>query len=155
MIEKNIKSRIQQKHDIEANWLKAENFTPMIGEIIVYDADENNPLPRFKIGNGVDNVNTLEFNGSLTVELEDANVGSPNTINADTLGGRNADEFALKSDIENLPTESYDDTELRGLISANAIKIENLKNMIGDVNVSTQVDTAMDVLRQEILGGEW
>jgi hypothetical protein len=36
-----IYTRTQQKHDIEANWLKAENFIPLDGEIIVYDADEN------------------------------------------------------------------------------------------------------------------
>ena len=29
--------RIVHKHDIEANWLKAENFIPKQGEIIIYD----------------------------------------------------------------------------------------------------------------------
>ena len=42
--EKNINSRIQQKHDIEANWLKAINFVPKAGEIIVYDIDEHYAL---------------------------------------------------------------------------------------------------------------
>ena len=39
MAEKNMKARIVHKHDTEANWLKATNFTPMKGEIIVYDID--------------------------------------------------------------------------------------------------------------------
>lgn len=60
-IEKNMNTRIQHKHDTEANWNKAVNFIPKIGEIIVYDIDENNIYPRIKIGNGINTVNTLKF----------------------------------------------------------------------------------------------
>lgn len=60
-IEKNMNTRIQHKHDTEANWNKAVNFIPKIGEIIVYDIDENNICPRIKIGNGINTVNTLKF----------------------------------------------------------------------------------------------
>ena len=52
-----IYGRFQQKHDIEDNWLRAVNFAPLAGEVIIYDADydaENNPnghqSPRIKIG---------------------------------------------------------------------------------------------------------
>lgn len=45
-----IYGRFQQKHDTEANWLKATNFAPLEGELIVYDADENYNYPRFKVG---------------------------------------------------------------------------------------------------------
>lgn len=45
-----IYGRFQQKHDTEANWLKATNFAPLEGELIVYDADENHDYPRFKVG---------------------------------------------------------------------------------------------------------
>ena len=61
MAEKNIKSRIVNKHDSAANWSKATNFTPMQGEIIVYDIDENNSCERIKIGDGKQNVNDLPF----------------------------------------------------------------------------------------------
>ena len=61
MSEKRIKTRIVQKHDIEANWLKAENFVPFAGEVIIYDADENHNSPRIKIGNGEQYVNDLAF----------------------------------------------------------------------------------------------
>ena len=61
MAEKNIKSRIVHKHDIETNWNLAENFTPKQGEIIVYDVDDNYSYQRFKIGDGEQNVNTLPF----------------------------------------------------------------------------------------------
>lgn len=74
---KTIKTRIQQKHDIEANWLNATNFVPLRGELIIYDSeyDENgNELSitgtgrtwrydyaRHKIGDGKTNVNELPF----------------------------------------------------------------------------------------------
>ena len=60
-IEKNMNARIQHKHDIEANWNKALNFIPKIGEIIVYDIDDNYNYSRFKIGDGVRTINDLEF----------------------------------------------------------------------------------------------
>ena len=33
-------TRIQRKHDVEANWLKATTFAPKAGELIIYDVDE-------------------------------------------------------------------------------------------------------------------
>ena len=68
-----------QKHDIEANWLKAINFTPYKGQIIIYDSEfdkDNNILDlpegrlspysyaRFKIGDGIHNINDLPFANS-------------------------------------------------------------------------------------------
>lgn len=60
-IEKNINSRIVHKHDIESNWIKATNFIPKQGEIIIYDVDDNYSYPRFKIGDGLTLVNDLPF----------------------------------------------------------------------------------------------
>ena len=60
MSERTIKTRIINKHAIESDWLKATNFTPLNGEIIIYDGDNIN-TPRIKIGNGIDNVNDLSF----------------------------------------------------------------------------------------------
>ena len=48
------------KHDIQKNWEKA-SFIPKEGEVIVYDADEEHTVARFKIGNGKDNINELSF----------------------------------------------------------------------------------------------
>jgi len=85
-----INIRHEQKHDYEINWLKAVNFIPKKGEIIIYDAevDDNgniltlangkpvfpeegkthlneryHPLTqsRQKIGDGIRNVNDLPF----------------------------------------------------------------------------------------------
>lgn len=61
MAEKTLKTRIIHKHDIEANWLLASGFTPLNGEIIIYDEDENYNYKRIKIGNGINNVNDLDF----------------------------------------------------------------------------------------------
>jgi hypothetical protein len=62
MSEKNtLRTRLVNKHDIEANWLKATNFTPLQGELIVYDVDENCNYERIKMGDGVTNVNELPF----------------------------------------------------------------------------------------------
>ena len=76
MASKEIKSRIIHKHDIEAIWLKAINFIPMQGELIIYDAEVDSngnilELPddridpydyeRFKIGDGIKTVSNLPF----------------------------------------------------------------------------------------------
>lgn len=61
MSEKRINSRLINKHDTEAHWILAENFTPMAGEIIIYDRDENYNYERFKIGDGKTLVNNLPF----------------------------------------------------------------------------------------------
>lgn len=71
MNEKNINSRIIHKHDIEANWIKATNFIPLAGELIIYDADETYTYSRFKIGDGVTLVNDLSFTDeSLIAKIE-------------------------------------------------------------------------------------
>ena len=61
MAEKRINGRIVLKHDVESNWKLATGFTPMAGEIIIYDVDANYNYERIKIGDGVQNVNALPF----------------------------------------------------------------------------------------------
>lgn len=64
--EKNITSRIQQKHDTAANWANATTFIPKKGEIVIYDAEYNTSgvqtqAVRFKIGDGSRTINNLPF----------------------------------------------------------------------------------------------
>ena len=59
MPEKNIQSRIQHKHDTEANWNQTTNFIPKAGEIIIYDKDDNVDYNRIKIGDGVTDISAL------------------------------------------------------------------------------------------------
>ena len=81
MSDKYINSRIQNKHDIEANWIKATNFTPLLGELIIYDIDDNYDYERFKIGDGVSNVNALPF------VLDKILIDAKNYIDQVILGG--------------------------------------------------------------------
>lgn len=72
--EKVFQSRIQLKHDIEENWLKATNFIPKEGEIIIYDIDANNSTPRFKVGDGTTVVSLLPFVFVTPTALTDAEI---------------------------------------------------------------------------------
>ena len=80
---KKISTRIVQKHDFEANWIRASEssnpFIPLKGELIIYDVEVDssgavlpgatktgtNPIyydyPRFKCGDGVNIVQALPF----------------------------------------------------------------------------------------------
>ena len=60
MSEKRFNTRVINKHETEANWQKS-SLIPLQAEIIVYDIDENYNYERFKIGDGVQNVNALPF----------------------------------------------------------------------------------------------
>ena len=69
MAEKTLKTRIQHKHEPEANWLQATNFIPLAGELIIYDVDETHSKPRFKIGDGVRNPDTGKVEGTNVNDL--------------------------------------------------------------------------------------
>ena len=66
---KTIKTRIQNKHDIPANWEKA-SFVPLAGELIIYDDhyfdEEGNKIVvadtiKYKFGDGVTAIDDLPF----------------------------------------------------------------------------------------------
>lgn len=61
MASKVIKTRVKNKHDVEANWNKAVNFVPLDGEQILYDPDDGHTGTRIKFGDGVTNVINLPF----------------------------------------------------------------------------------------------
>lgn len=61
MSEKMFNTRIIHKHDTAENWAKAISFIPKIGELIVYDPDENFGYARTKMGDGITKVNDLPF----------------------------------------------------------------------------------------------
>lgn len=85
MSEKKIYGRSVQKHDIQSNWEKATNFIPMVGEIIIYDKDENYSYERLKIGDGIQNVNNLPF-------VDDAvRTALSQSINSNRIGLHNVD----------------------------------------------------------------
>ena len=61
MAEKTLRTRIQMKTDTEANWLRATNFIPKNGEIIIYAIDATHNYQRVKVGDGIKKVNELPF----------------------------------------------------------------------------------------------
>ncbi len=61
MAEKILKARVQMKTDTEENWLKATNFIPKNGEIIIYAIDATHSYQRVKVGDGTTLVNSLPF----------------------------------------------------------------------------------------------
>lgn len=69
------KLRIRQKHDTEANWLKATTFVPLDGELIIYDVDDTHSTPRFKVGDGIQVVGDLPF-----ADKDFAKLGENNTF---------------------------------------------------------------------------
>ena len=57
-----IKSRVLLKNDTKGNWSLAEGFSPLPGEVIIYnDGNDNTSEKLIKIGDGQTNVNNLSF----------------------------------------------------------------------------------------------
>lgn len=129
MSTKKINSRITHKHGKASDWEKATNFIPLLGEIIIYDPDESNTNPRFKVGDGVTKVNDLVFtdinkaNSSHThtkSQITDFPTSLPaNGGNADTVDGKHASDFAT------------------------ATGLSDLKSLVGDTSVSSQISSAI------------
>lgn len=61
MADKTVKIRLVLKHDTEENWVKAANFIPKQGEVIIYDKDDSHTYTRVKVGDGTTKVNDLPF----------------------------------------------------------------------------------------------
>ena len=97
-----IKTRIQLKSDIEANWNKTINFIPYLGELIIYSAEQQtDPLPdgrsvrytfsRLKIGDGKTDVISLPFVDAGSLNGDEEIICRYNNFNAfPLLGSRNA-----------------------------------------------------------------
>lgn len=65
-----IDARMQQKHDIAANW-RSSDFVPEAGEYIIYDPDEHTQFPRMKIGDGKTKVPNLPFVSEIYVQPDE------------------------------------------------------------------------------------
>lgn len=55
-----INTRIKHKHATETAWNNT-SFVPLLGEIIIYDTDNNYSYQRLKIGDGQTHVTELPF----------------------------------------------------------------------------------------------
>ena len=150
-----ITTRIRQKHDTASNWASAVNFTPMAGELIVYDADNTTTYPRFKVGNGQDNINDLPFSDehyALDTELG----GYVAVASTQTITG--AKTFTQQVIIPETPTanthassKGYVDTTVTGAVSSAR---DQLEKEIGIVeNSVTDLSNSMTNVAVQMAGG--
>lgn len=104
-----LKTRIQMKHDIEANWIKATNFIPFAGEIIIYDTDENHAYQRVKIGDSIHTLAALPF---ITTSIN-GEVGEV-TLTAAKIGAEESGSAAAALAV----AKEYTDTEISSALVA-------------------------------------
>ena len=108
--EKVLKTRIVNKHDTEANWLKATTFVPKAGELILYDPDSTHDYTRIKIGDGSLKVSALPFlldKPGITIVN-----GTPTTPTGDTvavISGETASGHTITNTKVNVATKDYVD----------------------------------------------
>lgn len=141
MAEKNIKSRIVHKHDIESNWNKATNFIPKQGEIIIYDIDSNHTYERIKIGDGTTKVNNLPFADANKVDKVSGKGLSTNdytTAEKNKLAG--IAEGANKTIVDSALSSTSTDPVQNKVVNA---AINDLNTLVGDTAVATQISNAV------------
>lgn len=160
-----LKTRIKHKNGTPDEWSQATNFSPLKGELIVYNDTTN---PRMKIGDGETNVNDLPFinNAFVTVNLDGAGDGEdfiPDdnlVINAETLGGKPASSYMLKTDTAtnsnnfgNQPPDYYaKQSDLTSLIGSDSQTAKNADNL-GGVSAADYALKTDTVANANKLGG--
>ena len=112
MAEKNIKSRIVLKHDVESNWKLANGFTPLKGEVIIYDVDSTHSYERIKIGDGVQNVNALPFVGENSKNVFYATMSKSSSTASSIVATVDDKSFAYKDGtiVALVCTKSFDES---------------------------------------------
>lgn len=135
----NITTRIRQKHDTAANWASAVNFTPLAGELIVYDADDTTTYPRFKVGNGQDNINDLPFSDEHYVT-----VSSSQTITGTKTFSQNVNVPLTPTADAHASSKQYVDTAIASSANATRTQLEKeidlVENSVTDLQSNiTQV----------------
>ena len=144
----NVTTRIRQKHDTASNWASAVNFTPMAGELIVYDADDTTSYPRFKVGNGQDNINDLPFSDEhyvLDTELGGyVTVASTQTITGTKTFSQNVNVPLTPTADAHASSKQYVDTAIASSANATRTQLEKeidlVENSVTDLQSNiTQV----------------
>lgn len=141
MAEKRIIGRSVQKHDVEANWIKATNFTPMAGEIIIYDIDSTHSYERVKVGDGKTLVSALPFVDDNKVDKVSGKGLSTNdytTTEKNKLAGiaTGANKTVVDDIMSSTSTNPVQNKVVNAAIGA-------ISALVGDTAVSTQISTAM------------
>lgn len=147
MAEKNIKSRIVHKHDLESNWILATNFIPKQGEIVVYDKDSTYSYERFKIGDGVTAVSSLPFADDHKVDKVSGKGLSTNdytTLEKEKLAGIEAG--ANKTEVDSKLSDTSTNPVQNKVVKA------EFARLVGDNVVSEQISEAINNITADSLG---
>lgn len=129
MSEKNIQSRIINKHDTESNFLKATGFIPKAGELVVYDKDDTHDYERLKIGDGVTVVSSLPFASSTNDYTTDEKT---------KLAGieEGANKTIIDGELSSTSTNPVQNKIVTG-------EINSIKTLVGDTSVAEQITSAL------------
>lgn len=141
MSTKNIKTRLINKHDTEANFQTKTTFIPMLGELIVYEPDENNPLPRIKIGDGKTTINALAF---IDDDKVDKVTGKGLSTNDYTTAEKNKlsgiATGANKTTVDSALSSTSTNPVQNKVVNA---AIDELSSQLGEGKVSAQIEDAI------------
>lgn len=142
---KNVKTRIQNKYDIEANWLNAVNFIPLAGEIIVYLPDATHKAPRFKVGNGETLLGNLPFSDlEFKAHTADTSVHITPAERIDwNLAKAHADSAHAPSDAEK-NQNAFSNVAINGQTTIIADSVSDTLNLAAGNNVTITTDAAND-----------
>ena len=147
-----INTRIQHKHDIEANWLKAINFIPLASELIIYDKDETYNYERFKIGDGITKVNDLPFVNKPSILYEEQELTDNQKAQARINIGAGTSSFSgnyndLIDKPIDLATENYVDNKVAELVNSAPEALNTLNELAAalgdDPNFATTVTNTL------------
>lgn len=94
-----LQTRVQNKHDIKANWDKATNFIPLAGEIIIYD-----DLNRIKIGDGESYLKDIKYIDETCVQF--INELTNKMTNLETALANKQDKIYTWGDLANIADTS-------------------------------------------------
>lgn len=141
MSTKTLKTRIKHKSNTSEYWAE-QTFSPLEGELVIYNDDNNKQI---KIGDGNTDINSLPFlyENKLEIELDGEANGEAALINAHTLDGRAANEYALK-------TDTAPDSEKLGGVAASEYALKTDITVSSDANTLGGIPAESYALKSEL-----
>ena len=130
MVEKTIKCRLVQKHDVQSNWEVKKDFIPKQGEMIVYDIDDNYNYERMKIGDGKTVIGALPF------------VDDPIRTLIENLDNDKLDAAELPYAIDDALTKAKDGGEFDGADGADGVTFTPAVDAEGNLSWTNDGDLA-------------
>lgn len=160
MSNKKVKTRIQNKFDLKANWDKASNFIPLKGEIVAIAPDTGTSnseavfkkIPhRVKIGDGEHTLQNLSYLGEPVVKLYDTELTGFNSVTMLPSGDAELGFYLSKSKIntlDNFENQEYFHHRLFARTAGDLRSIKITLKLSGDGNT---VENGIDVSEADIV----